>query len=79
MEYLRKKKIIKEAVEDLQFCFVWTCTVAYPIKKNQGFFYICFALFESCGNDSNQATPQSWKALVKTIADILMSQDMFSA
>lgn len=28
VEYLRKKMITKEAVEDLQFCFVWIRTVA---------------------------------------------------
>lgn len=82
MEYLRqkKKKIIK-AAEDLQFCFVWIRTVDQSINRNlkKKPTTICFVLFESCGNASNQATTQSQRTLVKTITDALMSQDMFGA
>lgn len=34
VEYLRKKMIIKEAAEDLQFCFVWIYTVDQSINWN---------------------------------------------
>lgn len=84
MEYLRqnkKQKIIKEAAEDLQFCFVWICTVDQSINRTfkKKTTNIRFVLFESCGNASNQATSQSWRTLVKTITDTLMSQDTFGA
>lgn len=61
--------------------FFWIYTVDQSInwnflKKKNRTKHICFALFESCGNDGNQATSQSWRALVKAITDTLMSQDM---
>lgn len=78
MEYSRGKKRSLKKLKIYYSVLFGSVQQPNPKRNQVSGVFGTFALFESCGNAGNQATPQSWKVPIKTIVDTLKSQDTFS-